>query len=352
MLIFFPGCHAKPLPDDITSPIVLVTETGEQQMPAAIRVAPASTVTLDARYNLKLENLFNFTLEGDYLYANFLENDDAVGWAIMNTVDGQMCISGETKCKFSALPKRYEIRFETGRATNRVFVYDWQTHQEMLIPNGDNPWNPDIDGAVVVWQQRVPDGWRVAGYNVETCQSYMITESQGYISDVHIAGEWVGYVERVNAQSTVADIYVSHLTAQDQVHVAEIIYYESAHWEPYALGNGRIAWIKSIAAGGNEVHILDLITHQDKLLNDNDSECVATDVLVLDDMAIWTCIERRYGMDLANDQLFDVPLFPPDIGFTGGTVDFLASSTRLVWILPSATEALPLQIYTAPIVRK
>lgn len=363
-LTLLTGCIAKSTARDAASAPASVTKISEPQVPTKIHVTSAVTVMLDAPYNLKLEDLFNFTLEKDYLYANFMKSIDIVGWAVVDVTDGSMCVSDRPDCQFSIFPKRYVIRFDTGGTSNSVFAYDWQMRQEVLVPTGDNPWNPDIDGGMIVWQQRIPNGWRVAGYNVETQQSYVVTESQGYISDVHISGDWVGYVKRENAQSAKADIYVYRLTTQSQVHVAEIIYYESAHWEPYALGTERIAWIKPNTDGVPEVHVMDLTPGQDKVVNTDTLECMATSVILVDDMAIWTCTGHRYGLDLVHELPFELPLFPPNVEIAGGLEDSLVSTTRLVWILPPAAkdrysvpalqipEALPLQMVTAALVRE
>jgi hypothetical protein len=351
LLTILGGCKATPAFSDVAS------------IPTSMYAGPVFTVTLDTHDNVKLGDLFNFTLEKDHLYANFMEDANVVGWVVIDTDNGTMCTSSRQDCELSELPQRYRVRFETGKPSNQVFVYDWQMYREILVPTGDNPWHPDIGDNIVAWQQRISDGWRVAGYNIDTQESYTITESQDYISHVRTGKDWIGYVVRSDARVATADIYVHHLPTQDQIHIAEIIYYESAHWQPYVLENERVAWVGVNNVGEPKVHIFNLITRQENILPIQAS-CRPIDVSLYADLVIYTCHGHRYGTDMTYNLTFEMPLFPSDVEFVN-VKESLASTTKLVWILsPLATngnyqvpelqipEALPLQMYTASIVRE
>lgn len=348
------GCGVMPASGDSSQSSVTLAATGASDMLPSAYTGDLVEVQLKVE-TVQLDSLFNLTLVGDFIFAT-TKQDGQVDWLAVQLPTGYIYGSNNTRHFDQAItaPQRYSLRSRWGNAgmLDQLFVYDWNENQETEFMSGHFG-QPAQDGTRVVLVQHRGNGMgSIWVYEIETKTGLQIASDQDpsyNFDNPRISGDWVGYTGRSMTQTTKADLYAHNLVTSETLRLTTVPYFQSAEWKPYALGDNIMAWIERDSdTDVNAVHVYNLNTRQNLIVNDLQPGCMVTDVEADGALVSWSCAGHRYGFDMARKAKFELPLAPPGVKIETYYAT-LFSENWLVWIARTSPGE-PFRLFVVPII--
>jgi hypothetical protein len=301
-------------------------------------------------------------LVGDYLYSPATTGDE-LGWAILNITTGELYNSKDNPVpinKVNNLPRQFSMRKQHNGPGNppQLFYYDWRSGQEYEIPT-NNQWVYDyaIEGNVAIWVAEIDEQDGIYGYDLEKNEPLTFiadTGERGYVAYPKLSGQWIAYTDYISKFAY--DLYVTHIETGETLRLGQVSRSEmDGGVRYYDIDNERVLWVEWIE-GWQQVHLYDLNTRQEQILNQQADNCAVREVILAGDLAIWPCGKVWQGLEVAHEITFELPYFPFDEDIYAQFSQPLVSETRLAWFVGEWTFPVDLSkestLYTMPILRE
>jgi hypothetical protein len=306
-------------------------------------------------------NITSAELVGDYLYSRAMIGDEPA-WVILNVVTKELYNSKDHLASVNIvndLPRRFSLRKqdESIGEPDTILAYDWKTGQEKEISNGQKVYDYFISGNIAIWTRKQGEKWGIYGYDLEKDVPLTFiadTGERGYVAYPKLSGHWIAYTDYISEFAY--DLYVTHIETGETLRLGRVSRSEmDGSVRYYDIDNERVLWVEWVE-GWQQVHLYDLNTRQERILNQEADNCAVREVILAGDLAIWPCGKVWQGLEVIHEITFELPYFPFDEDIYAQFSQPLVSETRIAWFVGEWTFPVDLSkestLYTMPILRE